>query len=344
MHTETDVSTREQTGLHMICCSVPDESRWSPAGWDALRKSGGRGLAACRQMREGARLVLAYDIDSLVSLHAILPTLTPGGFRTVLIRLVDALLWIERNPALSAEHLSGSFDRMFVDADTLDVHLIYQPLAITDAPGSRLVFERLLREKLLSALVGHQNLEDDVNQAVRDDLASGQVPLAVIRDKLAASCGADGRQALEPIDEPAPLPHLEPPDPFFAVADPREAPRPDPVPEPVYTPAPPDPGFRPHLALELAGAPGVFSLIIDRPEYILGKSPKAAHGVIPQSPFISKRHCELRWVGGHTYLTDLNSLNGSCVNGIPLDDGESRPVRAGDLLRLADCDFVLRAI
>ncbi len=61
---------------------------------------------------------------------------------------------------------------------------------------------------------------------------------------------------------------------------------------------------------------------------------------------ISRRHCEITRVPDQGYLiTDLNSLNGTRVNGQCLRSGEPRFLRAGDSIMLAENpDFTLQVV
>jgi len=61
---------------------------------------------------------------------------------------------------------------------------------------------------------------------------------------------------------------------------------------------------------------------------------------------ISRRHCEIAFVQNEGYLiTDLNSLNGTQVNGQALRPGEPRFLRDGDTVLLAENpDFLLSVV
>ena len=49
---------------------------------------------------------------------------------------------------------------------------------------------------------------------------------------------------------------------------------------------------------------------------------------------VSRRHAELRLVGGAWTITDLNSANGTYVNDECLAPNQPRPLRQGDRIRL----------
>jgi len=63
----------------------------------------------------------------------------------------------------------------------------------------------------------------------------------------------------------------------------------------------------------------------------------ASNRIAPPDSAVSRQHCVVEWVDGQAQLTDLESHNGTFVNGIPV----SRRVLAhGDVLRVGLCELV----
>lgn len=57
---------------------------------------------------------------------------------------------------------------------------------------------------------------------------------------------------------------------------------------------------------------------------------------------VSSLHARLYEEGGHLFLEDMNSENGTYLNGTPLSAYQKRPVKEGDVLRFAREEFCLR--
>ncbi|MDO5100352.1 MAG: DUF6382 domain-containing protein [Eubacteriales bacterium] len=74
----------------------------------------------------------------------------------------------------------------------------------------------------------------------------------------------------------------------------------------------------------------------------LGKGSRAVNHQIAGNEAISRCHLEIRQVGGAYEAVDLASTNGSYVNGSRLTAHQPQPLHPGDVLRLADEDFVFR--
>lgn len=69
---------------------------------------------------------------------------------------------------------------------------------------------------------------------------------------------------------------------------------------------------------------------IRRGEYILGRSPYCS--IVISNALASRQHCAVRLTSSGLVLVDLNSRNGTLVNGKRLE-GE-RPLDAGDIIRI----------
>lgn len=64
-------------------------------------------------------------------------------------------------------------------------------------------------------------------------------------------------------------------------------------------------------------------------------SPAFRGGGIESCDQVSRKHARLSWRDGHLYVEDLESANGTFVDGVQLTRGESRELAAGQELRLA---------
>jgi predicted component of type VI protein secretion system len=92
-------------------------------------------------------------------------------------------------------------------------------------------------------------------------------------------------------------------------------------------------GQGPHKGKEIAVATSA--------KYLIGRS-SDCH-LRPASQAISKRHCTLEVRNDRLYVEDLNSTNGTFVNGQPVKN-EPREVANGDILKVGPLDFQVRLI
>ncbi len=98
-------------------------------------------------------------------------------------------------------------------------------------------------------------------------------------------------------------------------------------------------GSEQKMILEHSSSLGNLIFRITKSEFVLGKADNAVDGVITISSMISRIHCKI-YKEGNTYMVeDMQSTNGTCINGYALNAGERYYLNNGDRLSLADIDF-----
>lgn len=98
------------------------------------------------------------------------------------------------------------------------------------------------------------------------------------------------------------------------------------------------------LRLVGANTPESFQLVIQDPEYKIGKKQDLVQGWIPFNNAVSRLHCKIVLRNGRHYVVDLGSANGTFVNGKRLDANREVPLKPGDRLRLANSDFLVQTV
>jgi hypothetical protein len=95
---------------------------------------------------------------------------------------------------------------------------------------------------------------------------------------------------------------------------------------------PPAEFFPMRLLLQPAGA----TVDVDRPDMVVGRHTEA--DIRLPLPDVSRRHCRLQFVAGGWQVVDLNSLNGTKVNGEAI---QQAALEQGDLLRIGGFTFAV---
>lgn len=93
------------------------------------------------------------------------------------------------------------------------------------------------------------------------------------------------------------------------------------------------------LILKHSGKAGDILFVINKEKYIIGKSAKTADGVIEGYDSISRRHCRICQNDNLFTVEDLESTNGTILNGYRLNSYEKYYINNGDKLVLADLEF-----
>ena len=112
-----------------------------------------------------------------------------------------------------------------------------------------------------------------------------------------------------------------------------------------------------HLKGELQGTLDVMtpdgrtqSLLLSRLPYLIGRG-RSADGSVPDldlsiydNKYVSRRHAQIARPHGQFMLTDLDSANGTLLNGSPLSPNVSEVLRSGDLITIGKAHLRFRVI
>lgn len=80
-------------------------------------------------------------------------------------------------------------------------------------------------------------------------------------------------------------------------------------------------------------------MFINKPKYLIGKKASSVDGVINYSQFVGRIHCQIITQDNKFYIYDLDSTNGTLLNGKLLDANKAVLLNNGDKLEIADILF-----
>ena len=253
----------------------------------------------CMKMMRNGKVDLYYMTEEYRPASSMLENVTADTLITVAVNLFASVIEVRNNGFLVCQCIDLSWDKIFVEQNTLKVKLVYLPLSIR-AFDSYAEFESELRAsivKLISKVLPEGN---DRLKQFASDLRNGSLSLEDVYNK--------SRNAGTP-----PISRHDRKDSIQTARAP--------------------------MKLVAMNAPGYFELVIDKDNMLIGKKQELVDKVISFNNMISRKHCRIINAGGVFYISDEGSANGTCVNGVRLNPGEKSPIRRGDIIRLADSDF-----
>lgn len=77
-------------------------------------------------------------------------------------------------------------------------------------------------------------------------------------------------------------------------------------------------------------------------DFVIGRSEKYSDGVVPDNKMIGRKHCRIRFIQNSYYLEDLDSKNGTFINGNRVIGTMSKAIASNDVIRLANVEFVAK--
>lgn len=295
----------------------------------ALSRREVRGLLPVEAVQKGAVYELFYDLTGCVTLRSFLAApLSRGSFAGLLQDVLDTLRGMQET-YFNAELLMLDVERVMVETATGRLRFVYVPLAGHNC-------ETPLREFLLD-LVRHCAFTPGENtDYVREyitllnknphfsafELEEYIDRLLKSTDTSAPACPACG----------APLPS----DAYFCTVCghaltplPAEAEVP-PVPE---SPAPAAFLVHPNRGMQIP---------IDHFPFRVGKEVHSCDYAVPENKAVSRTHADITWRDGRYYIRDLDSTNGTYLNGQPIPPQQEEELLPEMQVRLANELFLFR--
>ena len=97
---------------------------------------------------------------------------------------------------------------------------------------------------------------------------------------------------------------------------------------------------RPVQAVLKSNSYAMDDIVINKPEFLLGRSAAKADGVISGNGMVGREHCKIIQRDGQYLVVDLQSTNGTVINQGPrLNSNQAYPLKSGDRIAMANVEF-----
>lgn len=286
-----------------IAYLLEDEKDFAATEYKVLTAQGDDGYAPCMRMKYNGKIQLFYLTRNLKRFSELFYTLDSNHLSVLIGNVLTAFINVRNNGFLKCENIVISFDKIFVDS-TFRVSLIYLPLA-RSAYADEGAAENVLRTQLIKYIDALPTATKEVF-SIRAMCADGKLSLEKIVSRIGVSSEASVKE--EPAKE-----------------------------KPVQKEPP---AKKPNVnTLILSSAKDKRRTIVNRPVFLIGKNAAQVNYVITANNTVSRIHCKLvRTENGYTVM-DMNSSNGTFLNGKRLSPKVPVELHHGDLLRLSNVEF-----
>lgn len=296
----------EQSAPGRLSVIFNDPKFYDENGFRMLETQFVRGFVPCVKSASNGIITIDYALSQYVSLYDLLPSMNPAMFRNVVISLLNKINFFRENRFLKCENTYLSVDRVFVDRSRYEAHLVYLPLKSADDEDCLPYFEKKMKDNIIKIYNVYQNVQDSANAGL-----IAQISGAVAYSQAASSM--------------APPPVVNP-------VVPPVAPQITPQVMPSYGAA----------SFVLCSKGATPDIEINKDEFVIGKSQQRVDGVVRGSNLVSRVHCKAVIRNGECSIVDLNSLNGTFINGNKLTPGAEYRIADGAVLSVADVQFIFR--
>ena len=228
--------------------------------------------------------------------------------KATLICLIDAILSAAEQLCapgfINLDNVERSLDSIFADMQTMECSFVFLPLNNGGEGNGRERFEAEILFAIRSLVVDHSKASSDSLRVLIDECSRPNATFSRAKRIIQMT---DNR-ARNPIQEPVCGKLLT------------------------------------GQQLRLVGidTPINVDIVINKPDFVIGKSVNGVDGTISCNAAISRIHCKIIQNGMKAYISDLGSSNGTYVNGQRLQGGQAVPIQVGDRIKLANSTFELQ--
>lgn len=279
-----------------------DDKNFSPTEYKVLQSRQNSCFVNCVKMLYNGKIQLYYTTNQLKPLSAMLSTLNSESIVTVISNLVSAILDVKQNGFLSCGNIDLSVDKIFVSPSTYMVKLVYLPLA-KKLNNDISALEFALRIDLVNIISGIPLLSSPKTMRLCSDLSDVRLGMEELHENIKALCIRNTSSVVK--------------DDTIRTVENKPA----------------------RLALISKNLPEVFRIDVDKDPFIIGKKREAVDGVIAFNGMISRTHCKIDRYNDEFTVTDLQTTNGTYVNGTKLQPDTACVIKNGDIIRMANIDF-----
>lgn len=276
-----------------------DNNSFLPTEYKVLQGQSDSCFLRCMKMYLNGNIQLFYITESNVSFLSLLSTVNADSFLTIVSNLFGNILEAKINGFLSCRNIDISLDHIFVDPSTLKVKLVYVPIRNTIYNDDS-TFENEIRTILIKLISESVNLSAPSVMYLSSNLQNGSISLENIYRTL-------NGKSVRPVEDLS--------------INKKENVQPK------------------GLKLVTMNSQNRMELLVNKPEFVIGKKASAVDGVVSFNKMISRVHCKITHVNSQYFIEDLQSANGTYVNNKKLQPNQKQAIINGDIVRLANSDF-----
>ena len=301
----------ELTGTQNVQYVLNENSAFALTEFKVLR-SQGKNFIKCAKVLYNGKIKLLYFSSMFKSLRNMLPSLDGDTFLSIIANILNSIIEIKNNGFLSCSNLDLSFDKVFVDQNTLEVKLIYIP--VNNANTDVATVENEFRTEIIKLISSVPAFSSEKMTRVCGYLSNGTLALPQLYNSICSEIkNGTFKKQVYTDDKKNNKPSNE-----------RE----------IFK--------QPQLHFVSVNAPVNIHFVIETPEFVIGKNPSQVNGAITFNKAISRVHCKISYQNNSYFITDLGSANGTYINNSKIGAQHPQPIKSGDIIRLANSDFKIQ--
>ena len=278
-----------------------DGDKWSSLGLRFLIRAGMDFIIEPRTVLINGVETVVYPIDGVIQEKTYRQQLASYSSTRMIHSLLETIEFVDNSEFLSRHNIVLDEEFIYWDTSNETGKFVVVPVEAADSADEQLRLETWMRN-CLSFIMSQQDVAD--TGSIRELLGKEMIPINDFETIISS---------LKRTDNAAPKEQQETAS-AVQVAPEKE------------------------LTLRYTGDYGRFVLCINKRNYVIGKSDDS-DGVVSFNQAVSRQHCAITFSRGSYFVEDLNSSNGTYLNGTRLMQGQKYVVMEGAVLQIADMSF-----
>lgn len=299
----------EYRDSEMVSFQISDEKTLYHTGMKVLKNLGEKGLLPAYQTWLNGKIHLLYDTGNYETLAVMLPQLRSNAFLEIVKNLLDVYQNIKKNGFIQIENVCLDEEHIFVNPATMQVFLIYLPLTLSGDETTQLnSMDVVMRKLILSLIENNPNVADERVGIMRSFLKDTSNPLESYLNYMTNAVGNRNTNGSPEIIQTSADKKVIPPS---------------------------------EITLTRIGGTKSFSYKVNHRGLTLGRSAEKSDGVIPDSS-VSGQHCRITYENQKWILQDMNSTNGTTLNGFRVPALKKTEIHNGDKIGISRFVFSVK--
>lgn len=340
----------EYKGINYIAYTFIENSYFYETGYKVLRANQNQGYIPCNYFMFNGRISLLYNIEDRNTLNSVAKTFSPNAFANLIVNIIDSVLDMKNNGFISIECISFDASNIFVDVSELKPYFIYVPVNIQSSADGFLTMGNYLRQNLIYIIQNNDNLNSDMILQIVYELSDFSKSLIEVKNKILSIMHISSDENILAskreksfVQEWQTNTYTEKQSGKLKKikAEKKKSGKSD---ETInsYGTTVLKGEFIPSISLIGIDTPEAIHMVIDKNNFIIGHKDDA-DGYIGFNTSVSRNHCKIINQNGKNYIVDLNSANGTWLNGKRIISEKELEITPGDRIKVSNVEFLVSA-
>lgn len=309
---------------------LEDENLFYDIGFKVMQNQQNQVLFHCNKLKYNGKTKLVYFTSDYQSVADLCGRINIERVCLLIDKLIQAIGQIESLGFLNMAFVDNRLTHIFVDRTEQEVKFIYLPVSEQKIRKNKNIFENELKSQLIRLVEEQYQVSDAKTGMLLQTLKDATLTIQQV-GRIVAKIATDVSLLQKTSTEKLNTQILN--QSAQTMADVYEE-RAHEVQETIATSV--------NGQWKIVGINNSYEFILDKSEFIVGKSRDRVDGVISDNSAVSRVHCKFVKQSGGVSVIDLGSANGTYIEGSKLAVNVPQKALSGNCIRIANMDFILR--